>query len=96
MTEKTKKHAELRRSEPTAREVEIIECLAKGKSNKQTAAELGISVRTVEAHRRHIMQKLHMRSFVELLYYAMDRGIAPRPRSRSEDQAIMSVPEALA
>lgn len=92
----TEKHVEPRHSEPTAREVEIIELLAKGKSNKQIALELGISVRTVESHRRHIMQKLRARSVVELVYYAMDRGIAAQPKSWSEDQTIMSIPEDLA
>lgn len=90
----TEKHEE-RRHEPTAREVEIIELLAKGKSNKQIALELAISVRTVEAHRRHIMQKLHIRSLVQLVYYAMDRGIAAQPKAWSEDRAIMTVPEEL-
>lgn len=60
---------------PTPRETEIIQLLAEGRSNKQIANELGISVRTVEAHRAHVMRKLHLPSLVELLYYAMDHGI---------------------
>jgi DNA-binding NarL/FixJ family response regulator len=64
---------------PTPREIEIIQLLSEGKSNRQMATELGISVRTVEAHRAHIMRKLRARSVVELVYYAMDHGIA-RPR----------------
>ena len=67
------------RASPTAREIEIIRLLAGGRSNKRIAQELGISVRTVEAHRAHVMQKLHVRSLVELLYYAMEHGIVPPP-----------------
>ena len=60
------------------REIEIVQLLAEAKSNKQIAVELGISVRTVEGHRQHIMQKLHVRSLVEIVFYAMDHGIVPR------------------
>lgn len=62
----------------TPREIEIVQLLAEAKSNKQIAAELGISVRTVEMHRRHVMQKLRVRSLVEIVFYAMDHGIVPR------------------
>ena len=62
----------------TPREIEILNLLAEGKSNKQIAAELGISVRTVESHRAHVMRKLHVRSLVGLVYYAMDHGIVAR------------------
>jgi len=62
----------------TPREIEIVALLAEGKSNKQVAAELGISVRTVEGHRRHIMVKTHVRSLVELIYYALEHGIVTR------------------
>ena len=64
----------------TPREIEIVQLLVEGKSNKQLAAELGVSVRTVEAHRRHVMQKLRIRSVVELVFYAMHHGIAPGAR----------------
>ena len=66
----------------TARELEIVQLLAEGKANKQVAVELGISVRTVETHRRHIMQKLRIRSLVELLFYAIQHGIVPGSRDR--------------
>src|SRR5712691_9417546 len=46
----------------TPREREIIQLLAEGHSNKETASLLGISVKTVEAHRANIMRKLHLRS----------------------------------
>jgi DNA-binding NarL/FixJ family response regulator len=59
----------------TPREIEIVRLLAQGKLNKQVAAELGVSVRTIETHRRHVMQKLRIRSVVELVFYALDHGI---------------------
>jgi len=62
----------------TPREIEIIQLLAEGRSNKQMAQELGLSVRTVESHRLHVMRKLHVRSLVQLLYYAMDHSIVSR------------------
>jgi DNA-binding NarL/FixJ family response regulator len=59
----------------TQREIEVIQLLGEGKSNKETAHLLGISTRTVENHRAHIMQKLDLRSFGELIRYAIRSGI---------------------
>jgi len=59
----------------TAREREIIQLLAEGKSNKETASTLGISVKTIEAHRANIMRKLHLRSVSELVRYAIRNKI---------------------
>jgi DNA-binding NarL/FixJ family response regulator len=53
------------------REREIVQLLADGKSNKQTASQLKISVKTVEAHRSAIMRKLGLRSITELVRYAI-------------------------
>jgi len=50
----------------TPREREILERLMKGQANKVVAAELDISERTVESHRRHIKQKMKIRSLTEL------------------------------
>jgi DNA-binding NarL/FixJ family response regulator len=55
----------------TAREREIIQLLAEGRSNKEAASTLGISVKTIEAHRANIMRKLHLRSISELVRYAI-------------------------
>lgn len=63
----------------TPRETEIIALLAAGKSNKEIAGQLGITVRTVETHRAKIMLKLGLHSLVELIHYAMRRGIAAMP-----------------
>lgn len=56
---------------PTPREVEIIRRLAEGKTNKQIAAELGITLRTVETHRGRIMMKMGLHSLTELIHYAI-------------------------
>jgi DNA-binding NarL/FixJ family response regulator len=60
----------------TAREREIIQLVAEGQSNKQAAATLGISVKTIEAHRLNIMRKLHLRSVSDLVRYAIRNKIA--------------------
>jgi FixJ family two-component response regulator len=51
----------------TRREHSVLQGLLQGKQNKQVAAELGISARTVEAHRAHILRKLGVRSLAVLL-----------------------------
>jgi len=59
----------------TAREREIIQLIAEGKSNKKAASALSISVKTVEAHRANIMRKLHLRSVSDLVRYAIRNKI---------------------
>ncbi|MCX7869551.1 MAG: response regulator transcription factor [Terrimicrobiaceae bacterium] len=59
----------------TAREREIIQLLAEGRSNKEVAAALGISVKTAETHRAAIMRKLGLRSIGELVRYAIRNQI---------------------
>lgn len=58
-------------AELTAREQQVVILLGKGKSNKEVAAELFISVKTVETHRATIMRKLGINSVVELVHYAI-------------------------
>ncbi|WP_198374700.1 response regulator transcription factor [Neoroseomonas rubea] len=58
----------------TAREREVVDGLVAGKQNKVVAAELGISVRTVEAYRATVMSKLGLRSFAELVRIALAAG----------------------
>jgi DNA-binding NarL/FixJ family response regulator len=53
--------------------------LAEGKANKKIAAELGISIRTVETHRAKIMLKLGLHSLTELIHYAIRREIFSPP-----------------
>ena len=55
----------------SSREREIVQMLAEGKSNKEIASLLSISVKTVETHRATIMRKLDINSIVELVHYAI-------------------------
>jgi DNA-binding NarL/FixJ family response regulator len=59
----------------TAREREIIQLVAEGQSNKEAASTLGISVKTVEAHRANIIKKLHLHSVSDLVRYAIRNKI---------------------
>jgi two-component system response regulator NreC len=59
----------------TSREREVLQLIAEGYSNQRIAQELFISVKTVEAHRAHIMSKLHARNRTDLIRYALRKGI---------------------
>jgi DNA-binding NarL/FixJ family response regulator len=59
----------------TSREVEVLQLIAEGKANKQTARELGISIKTVEKHRQHLMSKLDLHDTAGLTRYAIAAGI---------------------
>jgi DNA-binding NarL/FixJ family response regulator len=59
----------------TAREREIVQLLAEGKSSKEVAVALGISVKTAETHRANIMRKLEIHSVSELVRYAIKNQI---------------------
>jgi DNA-binding NarL/FixJ family response regulator len=59
----------------SSREVEVLQLVAEGKANKQVAAELGISVKTVEKHRQHLMSKLDLHDTAGLTRYAIATGI---------------------
>jgi DNA-binding NarL/FixJ family response regulator len=59
----------------TTREIEVIQLLAEGKSNKEVAIELGVSTRTIESHRNHIMHKMNFASFSELVRFAVRNNL---------------------
>ncbi len=65
-----KKAAEL-----TSREMEVLQLIAEGKANKETAGELGIGIKTVEKHREHLMEKLDIHDTASLTRYAIGAGI---------------------
>jgi DNA-binding NarL/FixJ family response regulator len=67
--------AEMPHSAVTPREREIIQLLAEGKTNKEVAAALGVSVKTIEAHRANVMRKLHLQSLSDLVRYAIRNKI---------------------
>ncbi|HLG96161.1 MAG TPA: response regulator transcription factor [Bryobacteraceae bacterium] len=59
----------------TPREREILQLLAEGKSNKDIATILNLSLYTVETHRRNLQDKLNLHSFAELILYAVRKGV---------------------
>ncbi len=59
----------------TARELDVLKGIAAGLSNKQIAADLGISRRTVESHRESLMRKLDIRTVAGLTRFALDSGL---------------------
>jgi DNA-binding NarL/FixJ family response regulator len=62
-------------SELTSREMEVLQLIAEGKANKETASELGIGIKTVEKHREHLMEKLDIHDTAGLTRYAIGAGI---------------------
>lgn len=59
----------------TPREVEVLELIAKGLTNAEIAENLTISVKTVDRHRENIMRKLNIHSRIDLVKYALKKGI---------------------
>jgi DNA-binding NarL/FixJ family response regulator len=59
----------------TAREREVLQLLAEGKATKEIAFSFNLSVKTVEAHRQRIMEKLNIRTVAELTKYAIREGL---------------------
>jgi DNA-binding NarL/FixJ family response regulator len=59
----------------TSREMEVLQLIAEGKANKETASELGISMKTVEKHRENLMSKLDIHDTAGLTRYAISAGI---------------------
>jgi DNA-binding NarL/FixJ family response regulator len=59
----------------TEREKEVLQLLAQGKSNKEVAALLNLSVHTVETHRAHLMQKLELHNTAEIVLFAVRRKL---------------------
>jgi two-component system response regulator NreC len=59
----------------TDREREVLRMLALGHTNQEIAKTLFLSVRTVETHRAHIMQKLHLHTRAELVRHALEQGM---------------------
>jgi DNA-binding NarL/FixJ family response regulator len=59
----------------TARESEVLQLVAEGAANKQVAVKLGISIKTVEKHREHLMTKLNIHDTAGLTRYAISAGV---------------------
>jgi DNA-binding NarL/FixJ family response regulator len=62
----------------TSRQVQVLELIADGRANKQIAAGLSISIKTVEKHRQEIMRKLNIHNTAGLTRYAVEAGIVSR------------------
>ena len=59
----------------SSREVEVLQLIAEGQPNKQVAAELGVSFKTVDKHRQHLMSKLDIHDIAGLTRYAISAGV---------------------
>jgi DNA-binding NarL/FixJ family response regulator len=59
----------------SSREIEVLQLIAEGKPNKQVAAELGVTFKTVDKHRQHLMSKLDIHDVAGLTRYAIAEGI---------------------
>ena len=59
----------------SSREIEVLQMIAEGKPNKQVAAELGVTFKTVDKHRQHLMSKLDIHDVAGLTRYAIAEGI---------------------
>jgi DNA-binding NarL/FixJ family response regulator len=69
----------LRRSTLTLREREVMKLLAEGHTVKQAAAVLGVSVKTVDAHKFNLMRKLDIHNKAQLVTVAIQKKILPLP-----------------
>jgi two-component system, LuxR family, response regulator FixJ len=72
---------ELRFERLTSREREVFRIVVQGKPNKVVASELGLSQKTVEVHRAHVMEKMQAGSFADLVKMAIRIGEAGEPRT---------------
>ncbi len=59
----------------SAREREVLQLIAEGKSNKEVASVLNLSLHTIETHRANILQKLNLHGTPELILYAIRKGV---------------------
>jgi DNA-binding NarL/FixJ family response regulator len=68
----------------TTREREVLQLSAEGHTNSEIAARLGISTRTAETHRAHLMHKLALHTQSDLIRYALRRGVIPLENARKQ------------
>lgn len=82
MTGKQVLEVSMRRSSLTQRENEVIKLIAEGNTVKQAASMLGLSAKTVEAHKFNLMRKLHVRNKAQLVTVAIQEQMVSIPFSR--------------
>jgi DNA-binding NarL/FixJ family response regulator len=63
----------------TPRELEVLKLVAGGHTNQEIAEQLGISIKTVQAHRANVMEKLGLRDITHLVRFAIRTGLLPKP-----------------
>jgi DNA-binding NarL/FixJ family response regulator len=83
------------RSGLTAREMQVLRLIAQGAANKQMAAELNISVKTIEKHRQHLMKKLGIHDIAGLTRYAAEKGVIHVGTIPESQDSSKKVPESL-
>jgi DNA-binding NarL/FixJ family response regulator len=71
----------------TDREQEVLILVASGLSNKEVAARLQVSIKTIEKHRQHVMDKLNIHEVAGLTRYALERGLVPFSKPTHPPQA---------
>jgi DNA-binding NarL/FixJ family response regulator len=77
----------------TTRESEVLRLIADGYANKQIAAELGISIKTVEKHRQQVMNKLNIHDIAGLTRYALSTGmVQPSDKRRAPEATTSALP----
>ena len=69
--DRAERETEMERSRLSPREREVVQLLAEARTSKEAAAKLGVSVKTVDAHRANVMRKLNLHSVAELVRYAI-------------------------
>ncbi|MEM6676216.1 MAG: response regulator FixJ [Planctomycetota bacterium] len=80
-SERNRAEIERRAERLTAREREVFELVVAGNANKVVATELGLSQKTVEVHRAHVMEKMRAESFADLVKMAVVLEVTGPPRS---------------
>ena len=83
--------SEARLGRLSVREREVLECVIAGRLNKQIAYDLGISEKTVKAHRGRVMEKIEVRSVAELVRLCEAAGIRPRPADAKPSRPLQAV-----
>jgi len=76
-----------RSNDLTRRENQVLRLIARGFANKQMAAELGISVKTIEKHRQHLMKKLGIHDVAGLTRFAAEKRLLEEPAPQTEQAA---------
>ncbi len=76
---KPQNHLTLPKNELTPREIEVLELIVEGKTNKEIATDLSIAEDTVKIHLRNILEKLHLQNRIQAAVYAVRQGLVHEP-----------------